>query len=413
MIHQSAHLLFWFRKSTASPDYGIIRMRVEMPGHPEANYSTGIKVFKKEWGGDRRRFLGDSEWAVQKNKLLKRMEIEMEQLQNFMQASGYTITPHLLMATYTNMAGKDLTLENIRTAASKQQPRHLTLLESVDWFMNNVKVEKTTMVTYESRQANLQRFLKHRNLLKLRAEDFTEALATSFCDWFLKQPNPNGGTLSQNYCYKHVIFFRKILDEARRRGLVTANPLERYKVEKEEKRDLRHLTMQQLEKLEELNLHTVQDRSLRSKLEKARDLFIFCCYTGFHYSDREALDSDHLRLRKGSLWIFKKRQKTKVEAKIKLHPKAVEILDKYDGVENLPHMEKNENNDLLKVLEMMIDVKIGLSTKIARKTFAHLCLNVWMIDRDTTATMMGLSTPKHINAYAEIEESRVENAVCW
>lgn len=406
-------LCFWFCKSTASPDFGIVKLCVAMPGYPDSNLTTGIKVGRKEWGGDRKRFLGDSDWAKLQNRELKKMEVEIASLRDFLTAAGYDVTPAFLVSVFPKMRGKTLTVENVSNAASVKQPRHQTLLETVKWFMAQVTVDGGTMDTYESRLKNLTKFLTKTGRLKMRAEDFSEPVALEFCDWFRKQDNGKGGMLSQNYLFKHIGFYKKCMKEAKRRKMIAIHPLHEFTVEKDDRKDLRHLKPSQLSKLENLSLSKIYDEGLRRKLERVKDLFVFCCYTGFHYADRESLGIDHLIERSGSLWIFKQRHKTEVEAKIKLHPKAVLIIEKYRGIENLPKIDKNDNNKLLKILEMMIGLKIGLSTKIARKTFAHHCLNVWTIDRDTTAAMMGLKTPKHIADYAEIDETRIEKMVSW
>ena len=73
-------------------------------------------------------------------------------------------------------------------------------------------------------------------------------------------------------------------------------------------------------------------------------------------------------------------------------------------------MHKDTMNQLLKRLEQMCGFKIGLTTKIGRKTFAHLSLNEWQVDKDTLAVAMGLKSARHVTAYGEIGAKRVKNA---
>lgn len=411
---KNMELLFWYCKSKI-PGHGTIKLCIQMDGYPDANVTTKIKVAKEEWGGNRIRFKG-TEWAQTKNRQLRIMEAEIETLYGFLQTSGYDVNPSLLAAAWPPLTGKPLSYELVTDVLQNKSLKHTTLLETISWHIRNKRgVTPETLYTYKVKTENLEKYLRDIGKLSMRPEDFNEAEALSFCDWFLNQDNKKGKghRMSQNHLYKHIILYVKALKEAKRRRLIITNPLIDFTVDKSDVKDLRHLKPQELQKLEMLSFRNVFDPNLRDKLEKVRDLFVFCCYTGFHYSDRQSLKEDHLKVRAGSLWVFKKRQKTNVEAKIKLHPKAISILEKYDGIENLPKMINKDNNELLKTLEIMIGVRIGLCTKIARKTFAHHCLNVWNLDKDTTAAMMGLSSTKHISDYAEIDETRIEALVHW
>ncbi|OZI08342.1 hypothetical protein BWI93_09750 [Siphonobacter sp. BAB-5385] len=393
---------------------GTIKLCIQMKGHPDANLSTHIKVSKNDWGGNFKRFLGQTDWAQAKNKQLRTLEVEMEQLQGILRVAGYTLTPRLLATVYPNMVGRQMTIENVKLSAQSDQPKFMSILSLIDWHIKASEREPSTATAYRVRRTNMVRFLESIQRKDMAAEAFDEAMVLKFSDWLRSRVNRNGASISQLHVYKHVIFYRKAMTEAYRRKLLLSNPLERLHIDKEDSEvDLRHLTEEQIEQLEDLDLHLIYDAGTRKRAEHVRDLFIFCCYTGLHHSDRQDLSSKHIKLRKGALWICKKRQKTNIEAKIKLHPRAIEIIEKYGSIDELPKVPLNDNNELLKILDALAGFHMGLSTKIARKTFCYRCLNVWNIDRDTVATMMGLSSTTHIDAYAEIDENRVEQAVSW
>lgn len=61
---------------------------------------------------------------------------------------------------------------------------------------------------------------------------------------------------------------------------------------------------------EELRSLINKDFSIK-RLERVRDLFVFCCFTGLSYSDVKTLTAEHLDTdADGRIWIKKKRVKT-------------------------------------------------------------------------------------------------------
>lgn len=48
-----------------------------------------------------------------------------------------------------------------------------------------------------------------------------------------------------------------------------------------------------------------------------------------------------------------------------------------------------------------------LSTKIARKTFANMALNVMLLDEGDVAACLGLTTTRSLKHYAKIKEQRL------
>ena len=56
------------------------------------------------------------------------------------------------------------------------------------------------------------------------------------------------------------------------------------------------------------------------RLEKVRDIFVFCCFTGLAFADVSQLTSENIiQDGQGKLWIRKSRQKTKEMCNIRKH----------------------------------------------------------------------------------------------
>lgn len=388
-------LLFWRRKT-------IIYLEIKIDDE-KSQLSTGIPSNSGQWKGSKLKFVGYSGAIL--NESLDKIERNVYSIRDCLIGIGAKATPEQIAKIYRDFQDKKipLTYENLSTLLIRTKTEnHLTVIEVIDWAYNYKKsVEKIkdpTLKTYTRRKNNLVKFLSEVCKVNMFAADFTIEIITLFADWCLQR-------FGKNYTVRHILYFQESFALAKARGIIPVNNISDYRLKKEVRKDLRRLNLSQVSALEDLNLE--------GRLSVVRDLFVFCVYTGFHYCDRNSLEPSNLIYRGNVAWIIKPRQKTSIMAKIKLHPKAMRIINKYGGVDKLPKIDNTTNNLLLKVLEAMIGIKIGLSTKIARKTFAYLSLNHWGFDIESTAAMMGLASTAHIKDYAEVTEERIDKMVRW
>lgn len=90
------------------------------------------------------------------------------------------------------------------------------------------------------------------------------------------------------------------------------------------------------------------------RLEKVRDVFAFCCFTGLAFTDADHLRLEHISTdENGVTWIHKHREKTAVMSRVPLLPHPIKILEKYKsiGLENgklLPVPSNQRMNSYLK-----------------------------------------------------------------
>ena len=111
------------------------------------------------------------------------------------------------------------------------------------------------------------------------------------------------------------------------------------------------------------------------RLEKVRDIFLFCCFTGYDYSITAALtDKDLVADDDGALWIDTHRIKTKTAAKVKLLDIPLGIIKKYelrrDGNYLLPVMSNAKYNQYLKEIASACEIEKNVTSHLARHTFA-------------------------------------------
>ena len=134
--------------------------------------------------------------------------------------------------------------------------------------------------------------------------------------------------MGQNSCTKHLKFLKKLLNLAVANSYISYNPVNAYKVEREPV-EIDFLDEEELRKI--INFDTPLPR-----LERAKDMFLFGCFTGLSYIDIKTLAPEHFEKDSaGRIWIKKRRIKTGVLSRIPLLPIAKLILDKYKGGEKL------------------------------------------------------------------------------
>ena len=148
--------------------------------------------------------------------------------------------------------------------------------------------------------------------------------------------------MSQNSTTKHLKLLKKIINVAIANSYMIFNPFATYKVEREPV-DVAFLDEEELRRI--INFDTPLPR-----LERARDMFLFGCFTGLSYIDIKTLLPEHIEKDcAGRIWIKKRRVKTGVLSRIPLLPIAKMILDKYRGGEKLlPIQDSADINKYLK-----------------------------------------------------------------
>jgi integrase len=129
--------------------------------------------------------------------------------------------------------------------------------------------------------------------------------------------------------------------------MITKNPFFKRKVQYINT-DRGFLTQDEIDTLAGLRFDRVE-------LEQARDIFLFCCFTGLSYSDLCNLKKENIQLSfDGKLWIKGRRQKTDTEYDIQLLNIPKMILEKNEKQQTdtdskfLPVRHLQKYNSLLK-----------------------------------------------------------------
>jgi len=129
---------------------------------------------------------------------------------------------------------------------------------------------------------------------------------------------------NENSTARYIHTFKYVINTAIKYGLIYKNPFAEFQI-KGKKPDRGYLTQEEVEIL-------MQHKFKSKRLERVRDVFVFCCFTGLSYIDVKNLSEDNIcTFFDGKLWIISKRGKTDITFQVPLLEIPQKILEKYEG----------------------------------------------------------------------------------
>ena len=199
---------------------------------------------------------------------------------------------------------------------------------------------------------------------------------------------------------------KKVLNNAVIAKLIAASPFVQHKP-KRVINSVVYLTTEELSKLEKYKFS-------QSRLERVKDMFVFCCYTGLAFNEMAKLEAKHIiEGFDGNKWIKIVREKTQKEVSVPLLPKALEILEsKHVRAERanrlLPSISNQKFNSYLKEIAEIVGIDKNLTHHIARKTFATTILLYNDVPMEIVSELLGHSkmsiTQEH---YGKVVQKKV------
>jgi site-specific recombinase XerD len=200
-------------------------------------------------------------------------------------------------------------------------------------------------------------------------------------------------TSVRNY---HAVF-SKYVRQAIKEGLISNDPLLQIELPKGKGKEICYLTQEELE--------LVEKASLTGRKIQARDLFLFACYTGLAYVDIVKIRKDDVMMVEGKPYITDRRHKTGSTYKLRLLPKAMAILKKYNY--NLDILSNPHANVELKKIERITGIKKHISMHVGRHTFATIALSSG-VRIETVSRMLAHSSIRTTQIYAKVLQKDVD-----
>ena len=383
MVRSSFSILFFIRESKARKN-GNVPIEVMITVNGERNsFSTGKQIAIEKWDKTKQQVKGKDQETQNLNNYLKAIKAKLYQKEAELLERGFIITAQILYDAYFDKVEslKERSLFEVFEEHNQEQEKLVG---------NGVSKATHWVSVYTIRL--LREFVQQ----KYKREDlYLRELNLNFIQSFHSFLRIDKG-MAQNSSTKHLKLLKKIINLSVANSYMAFNPFSTYKVEREPV-DIDFLDEEELRKI--INFDTPLPR-----LERAKDMFLFGCFTGLSYIDIKTLTPEHSEKdNTGRLWIKKRRVKTGVLSRIPLLPIAKLILDKYKGGEKLlPIQDPADINKYLKDIAILCGINKRICFHTSRHTFASTVTLANNISLEVVSKMLGHTNTRMTAHYAKL-----------
>lgn len=355
--------------------------------------STGKTISKERW--------------VYTNNLRNLLRLEREKvLKNYLELYRLNVEKKF---NYLFNIDPEVSLEMLKaelTGKSKIQTSKTTINEVMN---RHNKFFKKKVDAGERSAASLQKYKRSGELLTAfmkkhyTVEDMpVTEISNSFVynlEEYLKYESSFKGQvgIKNNSVVKYMKMYKTACNYCIRMDLFVRNPFDAYNGKLSVK-DAVFLTQQELKLIEEKPI-------FMERLQKVRDIFLFCCYTG--YAPVDALNLTPANLfedNDGNLWIMTNRTKTAIRENVPVLPPAMAVIKKYKNkqIGLLPQISNQKMNAYLKEIADICEINKHLTWYVSRHTFATTVTLGNGVRLEHVSAMMGHTNIKQTQHYAKV-----------
>ena len=365
-------------------------VRITIDGE-RVKFSLKSEVSGKIWDPKSGRAKGQTKEALQLNRYLDSIKGQMiTHYHRLCEANG-VVTATMVRDAFLGTDVKNNTLLTVFEEFNDRQEKLI-----------GIDLAQSTFNKYDLTYRRLKEFIK----VKMRKNDIllcqVDRNFVMDFEAYLKIEYK----LDTNSSEKLMRIFKRITTMCFKNGQMPKDPFCNHKLKKV-KKDRGYLTKSELEKI-------IDFKPDNKRLEKVRDIFLFCCFTGFDYSTTAALAGKNIVTDdEGSLWIETHRIKTGTPSKVKLLDIPLFILKKYelrrDGNFLLPVMSNAKYNLYLKEIASICGIEKRVTSHLARHTFATTVTYANGVSIESISKMLGHTKLSTTQIYARIVDKTVSN----
>lgn len=354
-----------------------------------------------------KRMVNTTDWNRVKG-MAKPKNVELKNLNSYLEETRGILTSHYQEFIVKKELVTAEAVKNKYLGIVEQENTLQSLMEYHNLHMKEV-LAYGTLKNYFTTVKYLKEFLlKQFKKSDIYLTELDYQFITQF-EYFLRtyEPTDHHKGMANNGVMKHLERFRKMVRLGVKLGWIEKNPFELYKL-KMQKVERDFLTSEELSKIERKEF-SVQ------RIQYAKDLFVFSCYTGIAYIDVMQLTPDNILLgTDGNRWIKTMREKTDTSVNVPILPKAAAIIEKYKGNPRaiahgtmFPVISNQKLNSYLKEVADLCGIKKHLTFHLARHTFATSVTLSNGVPIETVSKMLGHTTIRTTQIYAKVVEQKV------
>jgi integrase len=307
---RSTFKVLFFLKRDKQKNNGTIPLfcRITVDGQ-EARFSMKCGVNSKVWDVKTSKATGRTTEAAQINSLVDTTKATIYKIYRELQEKERYVTAEKIKNVFLGLEQKQQTLLELFDSHNEERKHQL-----------GVTINRSTYSMYCLTRKYMADFLVYKyNQTDISIKEINRQFIGNFETYLLTEYN-----FSKNYLTGLLKKLRHIIQVALNNEWIYKNPFCEYKLQWQ-KCDRGYLTQLEIETL-------INARFDDKGMEIARDIFIFCCFTGLAHTDVKHLSHENIQSAfNGNLWIRGKRRKSNTDYSIPLMNITTTILEKYKG----------------------------------------------------------------------------------
>ena len=373
-------------KSGKAPIMGRITVNNSM-----AQFSSKLSCTPTLWNPRERRLDGKSREAVEVNQKIEKLLLAIHSAFDSL--------------VERNKPFDAEAVKNLYQGSIKTQVTLLALLDRhMDEFRSRIGIDvaPTTLQTYKYTHRSLGKFIKKKFKTKdVAFGQLNEQFIREYQDFVVGELGYAMQTVRH-----YLAILKKICKMAFKEGISEKLHFAHYKLPKNKETTPKALSRESFEKVRDLEIPPNYPST-----RFTRDLFLFACYTGTAYADVSRITKENLFSDEdGCLWLKYRRKKTDYQARVKLLPEAVALLEKYkdESRETLfPFQSAEMVKANMKGLRVMADIKEPMTYHVSRHTMATTITLSQGVPIETVSRMMGHTNIRTTQIYAKITKEKI------
>ena len=396
ILNQKFSIKFWLNSQRAKNDLAPIYIQISLDGN-RSNISTSYFVDAKNWNKKVMRLTTTDNQSKLINSELGKTFNELEQIYTKALINEEPITAADIKDRF--IGADSIPQEKEKSILDIFEYHNLTMEEQ----LKIGKIASKTYIRYVITKKKIEAFMKYQykrtdmNLSEIRFK-----FASEFDHYLITMDR-----VSTNTAHKYIKNLKKVMNLAVAMEWLQVNPINQFKCSYEAPERI-VLTQEELDTL-------IQKDFGIERLNEVRDIFIFCCYTGFAYVDVYKFPYNAVSKGiDGNTWLSTSRQKTGTKENVPLLTIPLEIIEKYRDHpyclrydKLLPVNSNQRYNGYLKEIAEICGIKKKITTHIARHTFATTVTLANGVPIETVSAMLGHKDIRTTQIYAKVLEQKV------
>lgn len=394
-LNQTFSILFWLNKAKMNKQGLIpIWIRITVDGK-RAECSTQKQIHPKFWDAENNKVIDKFSESRSINDYLTLVKADILKHYNILLSTKDVVTADDVKNSYKGVKEIKKTFLQL----FKQYNQQLTERKEIE------DLSEGRHKRFEILYGKCEAFIKYKFK---RSDIILEELKLNFIvefEHYLRTVDKIGHNTSMKYAkdLKQVMKYGAMLE------YIPSSPFEHFQCSyKKVKREF--LDQDELDAL-------YKKEFVIKRLEEVRDCYLFSCYTGYAYSDAEALTPDDIAIGiDGEKWIIRNRKKTDTTENVPLLPIPLEIIEKYRKHDYcktnnrlLPMNSNQRYNAYLKEISDLCTIKKKLTTHTARHTFATTVLLINDVPMETAMELLGHTDIRTTQIYGKIVQKKVSS----